>query len=94
MINITLPPDFEKIDLNLTSQLVKRNTESRKTLHFGESKIPAYLTRFVAERIENETIENFPPMAAFGFVLAELELRGHFSLSRWSPDRSRVTAIN
>jgi hypothetical protein len=94
MVNIVLPADFEKIDLNLVAQLVRRNTEGRKTLHFGESKLPAYLTRFVAERMKNETLEQFPPMMAFGFTLAEMELRGHVSLEGWRPDRSKTVLRN
>ena len=94
LINVTLPCDFEKIDLNLIAQLVRRNTEGRKTLHFGDSKLPGYLTRFVADRLENEVIEHFPPMTAFGFVLAEMELRGHSSLAAWKPDRSKTVLRN
>ena len=91
---VTLPYDFEKIDLNLIAQLVKQNTESRKTLHFFESKIPGYLTRFVADRIETELLEQYPPMAAFGFVLAQMALRGGFSRPHFTPDRSGVHRTN
>ena len=94
LINVTLPCDFEKIDLNLIAQLVRRNTEGRKTLHFGDSRIPGYLTRFVADRMESESLEQFPPMTAFGFVLTEMELRGHSSLAGFQPDRSRIGLRN
>lgn len=94
LINITLPCDFEKIDLNLIAQLVRRNTETRKTLHFGDSKLPGYLTRFVADRMEAESLEQFPPMVAFGFVLAEMELTGHSSLTGFRPDRSNLFLLN
>ncbi|MBC8179184.1 MAG: hypothetical protein H8E19_17420 [Deltaproteobacteria bacterium] len=93
-ISVVLPCDLEKIDLNLIAQLVRRNTEGRKTLHFGDSKIPGYLTRFVADRIESESLEQFPPMTAFGFVLAEIELRGHSSLAGFRPDRSKLAIGN
>lgn len=91
---VALPNDYEKIDLNLIAQLVKQNTETRKTLHFGESKIPGYLTRFVADRIENELLEQFPPMTAFGFVLAQMALRGGFATPHFVPDRSGTSRVN
>ena len=91
---IALPYDHEKIDLNLLAQLVKQNTEARKTLHFGESKIPGFLTRFMADRIENEQIEQFPPMAAFGFALAQLALSPVPPNFHFVPDRSAAGRRN
>jgi hypothetical protein len=94
LVNISQPADFEKIDMNLIAQLVRKNTEARKILHFGDSKLAAYLTRFVAERMEHEAIEQHPPLTAFGFALVELELHGHSSLSGWRPDRGRLVLRN
>ena len=91
---VALPHDYEKIDMNLIAQLIKKNTQSRKTLHFGDSKIPGYLTRFMADRIENELIEQYPPMAAFGFALVQMELHGGFTRPHFTPDRSGTTRVN
>ena len=93
-VTLPLALDYEKIDMNLVIQLIKRNTESRKTLHFRQSKIPGYLTRFMADRIETETLEDYPPMAAFGFVLAQMELRSGSIMPHFVPDRSGTTRVN
>jgi len=91
---ISLPYDFEKLNLNLIVQLVRQNTEARKTLHFGESKIPGSLTRFMVDRIENEKIEEFPAMTAFGFILAQMALRGGSITPHFVPDRSGAARVN
>jgi len=87
-INVSQPCDVDKIDLNLVGQLLRRNTEGRKTLHFGsDSKLPGYFTRFVAKRIEKEEIEEYPAIAAFGFVLVEVELTGYSDTPPFRPNR-------
>ena len=76
-IYLSSPYDFENINLNLISQLVRRHTErGYKTLHFGDqSRLPAYLSTLTAEEIQEKDITVYPAIAAFGYCLCEMELR-------------------
>jgi hypothetical protein len=76
-IYLTRPYDFEKITLNLISQLVRRHTErGYKTLHFGDqSRLPSYLSALTSEEIEEKDFQAYPAIAAFGYCLCEMELR-------------------
>ena len=76
-IYLTRPYDFEKITLNLISQLVRRRTEKiYKTLQFGDqSRLPSYLSTLTAEEIEEKEIQLYPAIAAFGYCICEMELR-------------------
>ena len=73
-----LPPyDFEKITLDLISQLVRRHTErGYKTLHFGDhSRLPSYLSGLTPEEVKKNDAQYHPAIAAFGYCLCEMEFR-------------------
>ncbi len=73
-LEIDPPCYFDEITLNLVAQLVKKNTASdRKTLHFGKSVLPGYLTTLIPKSIEKEKLECKPALAALGYVLSEME---------------------
>ncbi len=76
-IRLSSPYDFEKINLDLISQLVRRHTErGYKTLHFGnQSRLPSYLSTLTPEEIQQEDITIYPAIAAFGYCISEMELR-------------------
>jgi hypothetical protein len=74
-IYFSAPYNLEKIDLNLISQLVRRHTErGYKTLHFGDqSRLPSYLSELTADKIKENEIQEYPPIAALGFCLSQME---------------------
>lgn len=76
-IYLSAPSCLEKIDLNLISQLVRRHTErGYKTLHFGnQSRLPSYLSALTPKEIQEKDIQIYPAIAAFGYCIAEMELR-------------------
>jgi hypothetical protein len=57
-----------------------------KTLHIGEGRmLPGFLSMLREEEIEGKGLESFPPVAALGYALAELEsplTSGHFTPKR------------
>lgn len=74
-LKITPPHLFEPVTLDVVTALVTKNTTNRKTLHFGdESVLRRYLDIFPPEDIENQQLEQNPPLAALGYCLAEMEL--------------------
>ena len=76
-IYLSAPSCLEKIDLNLISQLVRRHTErGYKTLHFGDqSRLPSYLSTLTPKEIQDQDIQTYPAIAAFGYCISEMELR-------------------
>jgi hypothetical protein len=66
---------FIRFGINLISQLVRRHTErGYKTLHFGDqSRLPSYLSELTADKIKENEIQEYPPIAALGFCLSQME---------------------
>ena len=95
-IYLSSPYDFEKINLDLISQLVRRHTErGYKTLHFGnQSRLPSYLSTLTPEEIQEKDIQVYPAIAAFGYCLCEMELRAPQGPSDgWKNRNRRAMAI-
>ena len=94
-IYLTRPYDFEKITLNLISQLVRRRTEKiYKTLHFGDqSRLPSYLSALTPEEIEEKDITIYPAIAAFGYCISEMELRSPVKRSGGWKRRNRGAMV-
>lgn len=86
-ISISEPSGLESIDLNFVTQLIRKHTSLRKTLHFGESTLPQHLSTIPAEEIEGKSLEHLPAIAALGFTLAVLEKKK--SSGQFVPQRPR-----
>lgn len=88
VVDLVLPAD--EIDLNLLTQLVKRNTQVRKTLHFGaESKLPGYLMMLMEEKVDMNQIERYPALTALSYILVQMELRAKGDEEPFRPDRTK-----
>ena len=94
-IYLTSPYNFEKINLNLISQLVRRHTErGYKTLHFGDqSRLPSYLSTLTPEEIQEKDITIYPAIAAFGYCISEIELRQSVKSSDGWKRRNRSAMV-
>ena len=94
-IRLSNPYDFEKITLDLISQLVRRHTErGYKTLHFGDqSRLPSYLSALTPEEIEEKDVTIYPAIAAFGYCLCEMELRPPVKPSNGWKRRNRSAMV-
>lgn len=95
-VYLSTPFDFEKITLNLISQLVRRHTErGYKTLHFGDqSRLPSYLSTLTVDVIQEKDIQTYPAIAAFGYCLCEMELRSPVKPSDgWKRRQRRAMVI-
>ena len=74
-VGVLYPDCFLKVTLNIVGQFVKKNTSAtRKTLNFGDSVLPGYLSDLEADKIEADNLDQLPPIAALGYCLAEMEL--------------------
>jgi hypothetical protein len=88
-IYISKPPSFENIDLNFSSQLVRKRTSIQKTLHIGEGRmLPGFLSTLREEEIEGKSLQSFPAIAALAFTLAVME--GQLTTGTWIPTRKRT----
>ncbi len=88
VVDLMLPAD--DIDLNLLTQLVKRNTQVRKTLHFGaESKLPGYLMMLMEEKVDMDRMERYPALTALGYPLVHMEMRAKGNEEPFKPDRTK-----
>jgi len=90
-VYLSSPYDFEKITLDLISQLVRRHTErGYKTLHFGgQSRLPSYLSGLTSEEVQKNDIQCHPAIAAFGYCLCEMEFRKPQKVSKNWKRRNR-----
>ncbi len=89
-ISISEPPNLEIIDLNYVTQLVRKRTSLQKTLHFDIGKgssLPGHLALLRDEDTEKRSLESFPPVAALGYALAELE--SPLTQGTFTPRRTR-----
>lgn len=76
------------LDLELILQVVKKNTVAgRKTLHFGQSKLPGHLSSLVTGDLTVSEIDEYPAIAAFGRALAAIELLSFSSGAIFRPTR-------
>jgi hypothetical protein len=88
-ISISEPPDLELLNLNYVRQLVRKRTSVQKTLHFGEgSSLPGHLLMLRDSEVEGKSLESFPPVAALGYALAELE--NPLTSGTFTPTRKRT----
>ena len=94
-IYLSSPYDFEKINLDLISQLVRRHTErGYKTLHFGnQSRLPSYLSTLTPEEIQEKDITIYPAITAFGYCISEMELRQPVKSSNGWKRRNRGAMV-
>jgi len=73
---------YEDLDLKLFNQLLLKNT-NRGTLHFqANSLLPKYLIQLTHEDLKNNEIEDFPPVAALGYVLCEMDFHAPYPIFR------------
>ena len=90
VVNLMLPADHEEITLNLLTQLIKRNTQVRKTLHFGaESRLPGSLMALMEERVDMDQLEKYPALTALSYPLVQMELRAAPKGEPFTPNRSK-----
>ena len=90
VVNMVLPADYDDITLNLLTQLIKRNTQVRKTLHFGpESKLPGYIVALMEDRVDMDKMEKYPALTALSYPLVQMELRVHIKAEAFRPDRTK-----
>jgi hypothetical protein len=94
-IRLSSPYEFEKINLDLISQLVRRHTErGYKTLHFGDqSRLPSYLSTLTPEEIQEKDITIYPAITAFGYCISEMELRSPVKRSGGWKRRNRGAMV-
>jgi len=78
----------EKGQFEYCCQVIFKHVRAgRKTLHFGPaSKLPAYLLEFGQEHIRSGRPDDFPAIAALGYVLTALDI-----WQAWKPD-TRIRA--
>jgi len=96
-IHFSRPYDFERLTLNLVSQLVRRLTErGYKALHFGDqSRFPSYLSTLTAEDIEHDKdIQAYPAIAALGYCLCEMaQIPPKRAAHRWKTGNRGAMAV-
>ena len=74
-VSLSQPGNWDKITLDMISQLIIKHTRTQKTLHFGAgSRLPGYLSELTAERIQKNDIEAAPSIVSLGLPLIELDL--------------------